>query len=180
MPTYTQEIGLTKPSVSDLVDISVINSNMDKIDKYASTLTQMCTAYGAHDATSFITTDAKTVNLGTIIKNGDRFSPSNGGVKVNANGFVFVTAQIVTNELPDLAPIWVALVKNEKTDIGYIRLKAGLNWETFTVASKLTAVSKDDVITVKIKQDNEDGGVAKGNVELGASFMNVMFYQDVN
>ena len=180
MATYTKEIGLAKPSVTDLVDINVINSNMDKIDKYASTLTQMCTAYGASGATSRITTAATTINLGTIIKNGDRFSPSGGGVKVNANGFIFATAQIVTNNLRDLAPIWVSLVKNGSTDIGYVRLKAGENWETFTAVSKLTAVSKDDIITVKIKQENEDGGAATGNVELGASFMNVMFYQDVN
>ena len=170
----TPKLKLKLPTDADLVTPDDYNGNFTKLEEYVTSLTQLCSA----DSPSAIslTTTLKQLSFSNIVKTGNVFSLSGGGVKVSEAGFVLVDAHINVYSILAADRISCDIVKNGATFYQYgMELSYGQE-ATIDMTSKLVPVAKNDILAVKVRNET----ASRGSLNANATYLNVRFFKDLN
>lgn len=171
----TQKLKLNMPTEADDITPEDANANMLKIEEYVTALTQMCTAESPAALT--LSTSHKTLSFGSLTKSGYVFSLSGGGVKVLESGFAVVDMHVLLHSMAPGDVCTADICKNGATfyqcELSAAEYGAGA---TVDQTSKLIPIAKNDIFTVKVRNDTS----ARGAVNAEASYMNVRFLKNLN
>jgi hypothetical protein len=142
MSTTTPNLGLTLPALTDVADITVINTNMTLID----TAIEANDTAIASNTTSIASTNqnvsTNTANITTI--NGE-ISTINNNVTTNTNSINTLNTEVATNTAN------IATLNSEiATANSNIALKAPINNPTFTGVATLPTNSTSDSLLISL------------------------------
>lgn len=170
----TSKLKQKMPNDNDLVTPADFNYNAKILDEYVTTLTQACSAY-TPSAMNFSPTH-QPVNFTAIVKSGQAFSLSGGGVKVSEAGFVMVDIVANAADLRAAQRFCCDITKNESTFYQYA-CELSYGWEaTLAMSSMMFPVAKNDIIGLKLWNEN----ATQGYLNCPASYMNVKLYKNLN
>lgn len=170
----TSKLKLKLPTDADLVTPDDYNGNFTKLESYVTSLTQICSADSPSALT--LTMALKQISFSNIVKTGNVFSLSGGGVKVSEAGFVMVDAHININSVKAADRVSCDIVKNGATFYQY-GLELSYGWEaTIDMTSKLVPVAANDILAVKVRNETE----SRGEINAPATYLNVRFFKDLN
>jgi|GEM_PF-3330117 uncharacterized protein YoxC len=135
MSTTTTNLGLVKPSLTDVADITVINSNMDAID---TAIASKANTNQLPTKVSQLTNDEGFITATSIPSS----LPANGGNATTVNNH---TANATPNTIEQ-----VDLIKMTNEVLGDVNLKAPLANPTFTGIATLPTNSVSDSLLISL------------------------------
>lgn len=159
---------------ADLIDEADFNYNAQRLEDYVTSLTQACSA--TSPAALSLTTALKTVSFGAKVQTGYAFGLSGGGVKVLEPGFVKAHVHVYAQGLAPGDQIGVDVAKNGATYWQYSAEGVVGDSAHVDLTSRLTPVAKNDIITLKIRNVNRNGGA----IVPVHTYMTVDLYKDLN
>lgn len=174
MQTSTR-LNLKLPGDADNATPEDFNANFRIIESYVTSLTQVCSAHTP--AETALASTHKTVQFGGITKSGYVFALSGGGVKLSEAGFAMVDMHVLVHSMAPGDVCTADICKNGATMyqcvLDVAEYGAGV---TIDQSSRLLPVAKNDIFTIKVRNDT----FARGYVNQNASYMNVRFFKSLN